>query len=116
MVILFNLALAAPGQVPFAPRVPVPLSINGLAKMYSVSRKHVLTLLRDTEARQLLARGGKGNDEITILPRARDHVRNHVSVSGAMRRGRPAHERQAHRHGGLRFRAGTMGIVRDSRA
>src|SRR5665213_425149 len=72
MVILFSLALAGPGQGPIAPPMAVPLSINALATMFSVSRKHVLTMLRDAEAQQLLVRGGQGNDEITILPRGRD--------------------------------------------
>jgi hypothetical protein len=32
----------------------VPLSINALATTFSVSRKHVLTLLRDAEAQETL--------------------------------------------------------------
>jgi hypothetical protein len=43
-----------------------------LAKTFSVSRKHVLTLLRDAEAQQLLSRGGEANNEVTILPRGRN--------------------------------------------
>jgi hypothetical protein len=72
MVILFNLALAGPADGPFPPAAPVALSINAQATTFSVSRKHVLTLLRDAEAQGLLARGGPGNDEITLLPRARE--------------------------------------------
>lgn len=72
MMILFRLNLAGPADGPFPPATPVPLSINALATAFSVSRKHVLTLLRDAEADGLLTRGGPGNDEITILPRARD--------------------------------------------
>jgi hypothetical protein len=72
MVILFNLALAGPADGPFPPDAAVPLSINALATTFSVSRKHVLTMLRDAEAQQMLARGGPANDELTILPRARD--------------------------------------------
>lgn len=74
MVILFSLALAGPADGPFAPTAPVPLSINALAKAFSVSRKHVLTLLRDAEAQGLLARGGPANDEITLLPPARESL------------------------------------------
>jgi hypothetical protein len=68
LIILYSLALAGPAEGPFPPVLPVPLSINALAKTYSVSRKHVLTLLRDAEANGLLARA---NEWITILPRAR---------------------------------------------
>ncbi|BAM90631.1 conserved hypothetical protein [Bradyrhizobium oligotrophicum S58] len=74
MVILFSLASSGePGQ-PFPPDGPVPLSINGLATRFSVSRKHVLTLLRDAEAQGVLARGGAGNDALTILPRGREAI------------------------------------------
>jgi hypothetical protein len=74
MVILFSLALAGPAEGPFPPTAPVPLSINALATTFSVSRKHVLTLLRDAEAHGLLARGGPGNDEINLLPSARESL------------------------------------------
>jgi hypothetical protein len=52
-VILFSLALAGPDHGPFPPPTPVPLSINALATKFSVSRKHVLTLLRDAETQDL---------------------------------------------------------------
>ena len=71
LMILYSLALSGSADGPFPPLAPVPLSINALAKALSVSRKHVLTLLRDAEARDLLARGGAANDEITLLPRLR---------------------------------------------
>ena len=72
MVILFSLALAGPDQGLFPPPSPVPLSINALATKFSVSRKHVLTLLRDAETQNLLARGGAAGNEVTLLPRCRD--------------------------------------------
>jgi hypothetical protein len=71
LVILLSLALASPADGPFPPAEPVPLSINALATTFSVSRKHVLTLLRDAEAQGLLVRGGSENDQITLLPRVR---------------------------------------------
>jgi hypothetical protein len=49
-----------------------PVRINAQATAFSVSRKHVSTMLRDAEAQHLLARGGLANDEVTILPRSRD--------------------------------------------
>lgn len=74
MVILFSLAHGGAPDQPFPPEGPVPLSINGLATRFSVSRKHVLTLLRDAEEKNLLARGGAGNDAITILPPGREAI------------------------------------------
>ncbi|MGJ4887016.1 hypothetical protein ACQR1Y_02430 [Bradyrhizobium sp. HKCCYLRH3099] len=74
MVILFSLAQSAGPNEAFPPASPVPLSINGLATRFSVSRKHVLTLIRDAEERGLLARGGAGNDAITILPPGREAI------------------------------------------
>ncbi|MCP3465429.1 MULTISPECIES: hypothetical protein [unclassified Bradyrhizobium] len=71
MMVLFSLALAGPADESFPPVKPVPLSMKALATRFSVSRKHVFTLLRDAEAQGLLRRGGAANDEITILPRGR---------------------------------------------
>ncbi|MGC2777811.1 MAG: hypothetical protein WA418_19465 [Bradyrhizobium sp.] len=74
MVILFSLALGGGVDHPFPPDGPVPLSINGLATRFSVSRKHVLTLLRDAEEKGLLARGGTRNDVLTILRPGREAI------------------------------------------
>ncbi|GLH77833.1 hypothetical protein SSBR45G_27410 [Bradyrhizobium sp. SSBR45G] len=74
MVILFSLAQGGGADQPFPPDGPVPLSINALATRFSVSRKHVLTLLRDAEEQGLLVRGGAGNDALTILPRGREAI------------------------------------------
>ena len=72
MMILFSLALSGPDDGPFPATTPANLSINALATSFSVSRKHVLTLLSDAEAQHLLVRGGSANNEVTILPRGRD--------------------------------------------
>lgn len=72
MLILFSLALAGREEGSALAGEPVTLSINALATTFSVSRKHVLTLLRDAEAEQLLVRGGAANNQITMLPRGRD--------------------------------------------
>jgi DNA-binding GntR family transcriptional regulator len=69
MMILYSLALAGRDDEPFPPFRPVPLSINALATRFSVSRKHVLMLLRDAEALQLLVRDGNA---IAFLPRGRE--------------------------------------------
>jgi len=80
MMILYSLALAGAQDDAFPPMRPVPLSINALATRFSVSRKHVLTLLRDAEHEGLLARGGAANNEITLLPRARDALEKLIAT------------------------------------
>lgn len=72
MMVFYSLALSGAEDGAFPPVGPVPLSINMLATRFSVSRKHVLTLLRDAEAESLLLRGGPAQNEVTLLPRARD--------------------------------------------
>ncbi|WP_371507568.1 hypothetical protein [Bradyrhizobium sp. ORS 285] len=71
MVILFSLAQSAGPDDAFPPDSPVPYSINGLATRFSVSRKHVLTLLRVAEEKGLLVRG---TDAMSILPLGRDAI------------------------------------------
>jgi hypothetical protein len=72
MILLYTLCAGASADGPFPPAHPVPLSINALATSFAVSRKHILTLIRDAEDAGLMARGGAANNEITILPRARE--------------------------------------------
>jgi hypothetical protein len=80
MMILYSLALAAAPGDTFPPEGPVSLSINALATRFSVSRKHVLTLLRDAEGQGLLMRGGAGNNEVTLLPRGREALEQLVAT------------------------------------
>lgn len=72
MMVLYSLALGGPADGPFPAETAVDLSINALATRFSVSRKHVLTILRDAEAEGLLTRGGPANSKVTILPRGRE--------------------------------------------
>lgn len=72
MILLYTLCAGARADGPFPPAHSVPLSINALATSFAVSRKHILTLIRDAEDAGLMARGGAANNEITILPRARE--------------------------------------------
>ncbi|MGT2434513.1 hypothetical protein ACU4GH_00130 [Bradyrhizobium betae] len=71
-VILFSLALSGNMSDGFPPAAPVQLSINALARNFAVSRKHVLSLLREAEARQLLMRSGTAHNEVSLLPRGRN--------------------------------------------
>lgn len=72
VVILFSLALSGVEGDAFPPARPVQLSINALARNFSVSRKHVLSLLRDAEDKHLLMRSGAVSNEVTLLPHGRD--------------------------------------------
>ncbi|MBR0785014.1 hypothetical protein [Bradyrhizobium iriomotense] len=72
VVILFSLALSGREDDAFPPAKPVQLSINALAKTFSVSRKHVQSLLRDAEDRKLLVRSGVTNNEVTLSRRGRE--------------------------------------------
>jgi len=80
MMILYSLALTGAEGDTFPPIGPVGLSINALATRFSVSRKHVLTLLRDAEGQELLVRGGAGNSEVTLLPRGRDALEKLIAT------------------------------------
>jgi DNA-binding MarR family transcriptional regulator len=72
MVILFSLLLAGEADDVFPPTRPVQVSISALATKFSVSRKHVLTLLRDAESEGFLQRAGDRHDRIVLLPRVRE--------------------------------------------
>jgi DNA-binding MarR family transcriptional regulator len=72
MVILFSLLLAGEGDDVFPPTRPVQVSISALAAKFSVSRKHVLTLLRDAESERFLQRAGDRHDRVVLLPRVRE--------------------------------------------
>jgi DNA-binding MarR family transcriptional regulator len=74
MVILFSLLLAGERDDGFPPARPVPVSISALGAKFGVSRKHVLTLLRDAENEGFLQRTGDRNDRVVLMPRVRDGV------------------------------------------
>jgi hypothetical protein len=65
---------AADDTVP--PARPVPMSISALARRFGASRVHVIKLLDDAAAANLIQRSqGEGN-EITVLPRLAETLRN----------------------------------------
>jgi hypothetical protein len=67
LMILASLALAGAHEDSMPPLAPVPLSISELARRFSVSRAHVLRLLREAEAQSLIERTA-GGDRITFTP------------------------------------------------
>jgi hypothetical protein len=56
----------------FPPTRPVQVSISALSAKFSVSRKHVLTLLRDAESEGFLQRARDRHDRVVLLPRVRE--------------------------------------------
>ena len=54
--ILYHLAVSGEDDDTYPPRGPIRMSVTSLAKRYSVSRSHVLKLLRDAERAGLLTR------------------------------------------------------------
>jgi DNA-binding GntR family transcriptional regulator len=58
----------------------VRISISELARRFSVSRVHVLRLLRDAAAEGLVARSGAGQEAVTILPPLSRALRDGVAI------------------------------------
>jgi DNA-binding transcriptional regulator LsrR (DeoR family) len=56
------------------------LSISELARRFSVSRAHVLRLLRDAAAHGLIERGTGAEDTITFTPALADALRQSVAL------------------------------------
>jgi AraC-like DNA-binding protein len=82
--ILFSLVIAGDVDDTMPPTRPVRISISELARRFSVSRPHVLRLLRDAAAEGLVARSGAAQDgiqdAITILPPLSRALRDGVAI------------------------------------
>jgi hypothetical protein len=79
LTILFSLVIAAaPDTVP--PRRPVRISISELARRFSVSRAHVLRLLRDAAVEGLIERTGAAQEAITLMPPLSNALERSVST------------------------------------
>jgi DNA-binding MarR family transcriptional regulator len=72
MVILFSMLLAGEADDVFPPTRPIQVSISALGAKFGVSRKHVVTLLRDAESEGFLQRTGDRHDRVILLPRVRE--------------------------------------------
>jgi hypothetical protein len=68
LMILFSLVIAGEPDDTMPPTRPVRISISELARRFSVSRAHVLRLLRDAAAEGLIERTGAAQDAITLKP------------------------------------------------
>jgi hypothetical protein len=78
--ILFSLVIAGDVDDTMPPTRPVRISISELARRFSVSRVHVLRLLRDAAAEGLVARSGAGQEAVTILPPLSRALRDGVAI------------------------------------
>jgi hypothetical protein len=80
IMILSSLALAGGANDSMPPSAPVHLSISELARRFSVSRAHVLRLLRGAAAHGLIERGTGGQETITFTPALSDALRQSVAL------------------------------------
>jgi AraC-like DNA-binding protein len=79
LVLLFALMLGDDTEGEFSTERPVPVSLSALAQKFSVSRKHVLTLLRDAESQGLLRRTGDRGEQVILQPKLLRAVQNLVT-------------------------------------
>jgi DNA-binding MarR family transcriptional regulator len=68
LTILFSLVIAGETDDTMPPTRPVRIPISELARRFSVSRAHVLRLLREAAAEGLVERTGAAQDAVTLLP------------------------------------------------
>jgi hypothetical protein len=80
IMILSSLVLAGEATDTMPPGGPVQLSISELARRFSVSRAHVLRLLRAAEAQRLIERSVAGPETIRFLPPLSDALRQSVAL------------------------------------
>jgi hypothetical protein len=79
LVLLFVLMLGDDAEGEFATERPIPISVSALAQKFTVSRKHVLTILRDAESQGLLRRTGERGEQIVVQPKLVRAVQNLVT-------------------------------------
>jgi hypothetical protein len=72
MLILMSLAVSGADDDGTPPRRPVPISIAALARRFSVSRPHVLKLIRDAGEEGFIERIGADNSQVVFKPRLAD--------------------------------------------
>src|SRR5262249_37069049 len=80
LMILSSLALAGAATDSMPPRAPIQMSISELARRFSVSRAHVLRLLREAAAHGLIVRSAGGVETITFTPALADALRQSVAL------------------------------------
>jgi len=76
MLCLFAMMLGGEPTDTIPPERPVTLSIAALARRFTVSRTHILRLVRDAEAAGLLRRQGTKGELVAFAPELRQGLRN----------------------------------------
>lgn len=79
LVLMFALMLGDDAEGEFSTDRPIPVSLSALAKKFSVSRKHVLTVLRDAEGQGFLRRVGDRGEEVVLQPKLLRAAQNLVT-------------------------------------
>jgi hypothetical protein len=80
-LILASLLVSGRADDTVPPSQPVPISISALARRFSVSRPHVLKLIRDAADDGLIERTGQGGDHILIRPRLAEAAQNFFATT-----------------------------------
>lgn len=73
MLVLMSLLAAGEADDTVPPSRPVRMSLAALARRFSVSRQHVVNIMRDAEREGMIARTG---DRVTITPALADGAQN----------------------------------------
>src|SRR5882672_10665072 len=80
LTILFSLVIAGETDDTMPPARPVRIAISELARRFSVSRAHVLRLLREAAAEGLVERTGAAQDAVTLLTPLSRALRNCTAI------------------------------------
>jgi AraC-like DNA-binding protein len=76
ILILASLLIAGEPGDTMPPRRPVPISISAMARRFKVSRPHVLKLVREAEADNLIKRTGAQGERVLITERRAEGAQN----------------------------------------
>jgi hypothetical protein len=74
MVVLFSLLLASHEAGAFVVNRRTALSIAALARQFRVSRSQILRVLREAEARNLIAGTGTSYENVVVLPKLKQDI------------------------------------------
>ncbi len=76
MLIVASLLTGGEPDDAIPPRRPLPISISALARRFSVSRPHVIKMLRDAADDGLIERTGRHGDQVVIRQRLAEAAQN----------------------------------------
>lgn len=79
LVVMFTLMLGGDVDGEFSTERPIPVSVSALAQKFTVSRKHVLTVLREAEKQGFLRRVGERGEQVALQPKLARAAQNLVT-------------------------------------